>query len=229
MPITKTSQMAKRNAPPPAQINMISRGAVLEGTLRAESDVRISGRIVGSLRVQGRAIITEEGFVDGELIAQSADIAGGLEGLIRVTERLMLRTSARVDADIRAARLIMEDGAVCNGRFRMTTASAPDEEGAILSIESEDLSWDESWVPRLKGPLPGTDEETDDDLFDGLSGPSTPRRFPSPPHDGEFDEDTLVSVDAEEETGEPNAKASDETIPSPLEAETAETKEGDTA
>jgi len=179
--------MAKKKSAPPAQINMISRGAVLEGTLRAESDVRISGRIVGSLRIQGRAIITEEGFVDGELIAQSADIAGGLEGLIRVTERLMLRTTARVDADIRAARLIMEDGAVCNGRFRMTNAS-DDDENAILSIESEDLSWDESWVPRLKGPMPGTDEEEGDDLFDGFSGPSTPRRFPSPPHAGQFPE-----------------------------------------
>lgn len=188
--------MAKKNIAPPAQINMISRGAVLEGTLRAESDVRISGRIIGSLRVQGRAIITQEGFVDGELIAQSADIAGGLEGLIRVTERLMLRTTARVDADIRAARLIMEDGAVCNGRFRMTNTSE-DEEGAILSIESEDLSWDESWVPRLKGPLPGTDEEEADDLFDGFSGPSTPRRFPSPPHAGQFSE---RPEDQEEET-----------------------------
>lgn len=215
--------MAKRNAPPPAQINMISRGAVLEGTLRAESDVRISGRIVGSLRVQGRAIITEEGFVDGELIAQSADIAGGLEGLIRVTERLMLRTSARVDADIRAARLIMEDGAVCNGRFRMTTASDPEEEGAILSIESEDLSWDESWVPRLKGPLPGTDEEADDDLFDGLSGPSTPRRFPSPPHDGEFD-DSPTAEPPEKSTNGASTAPTDEVS----EPEDETQKEGDT-
>ena len=40
----------------PGQINMIGEGTVIEGTLRSESDVRVSGRVVGNLDVQGKVI-----------------------------------------------------------------------------------------------------------------------------------------------------------------------------
>lgn len=101
------------------QINMIGEGTVLEGTLRAESDVRVSGRIVGQLDVQGKAIIAQEGTIEGEITATNADVAGRVQGEIRVEERLVLKGTARVDGDIMTERIVVEEGARFTGECKM--------------------------------------------------------------------------------------------------------------
>lgn len=101
------------------QINMIGEGTVFEGTFRAQSDVRVSGRIIGKLHVEGKAIITQEGVVEGEIVATSADVAGTVHGDVHVTERLVLKGSARVEGQILTGRLVMEEGAAFNGKCQM--------------------------------------------------------------------------------------------------------------
>lgn len=107
------------NLSAPTQINMIGEGTVFEGTLRAQSDVRVSGRIIGKLQVTGKAIIAQEGSVEGEVVAASADVAGTVQGDLNVTERLVLKGSARVEGNIRTARLVVEEGAVFEGKCLM--------------------------------------------------------------------------------------------------------------
>ena len=49
--------MAKKARPlPPTQINMVAEGTVLEGTLYVKEDMRVSGRIVGTVRSQKRVV-----------------------------------------------------------------------------------------------------------------------------------------------------------------------------
>ena len=104
------------NDVPPDQINMVGEGTVFEGTLRAESNVRVSGHIKGTLDVQGRAILTQEGVVEGELRATDADVAGSVQGEIHVSERLMLKSTARVDGNIETGRIKVEEGALFAGQ-----------------------------------------------------------------------------------------------------------------
>lgn len=112
--------MVKPNSPNgPAQINMIAAGTEVEGTLRAKDDIRISGRIKGSLYVEGKAIIASDGVVDGDIHATEADISGIVNGEISVKGRLVLKTTARVDGAIKTSRLIMEEGALFEGKCEM--------------------------------------------------------------------------------------------------------------
>ena len=103
----------------PDQINMVGEGTLFEGTLRAESNVRVSGHIKGKLDVEGRAIVTQEGVVEGELHATDADVAGSMQGEIHVAERLMLKSTARVDGTIEAGRIKVEEGALFAGECRI--------------------------------------------------------------------------------------------------------------
>ena len=112
-------------APSPSQLNMIGEGTVFEGTLRSESDLRISGRIVGKLHVGGKAIVAHEGVVEGELMATNAEVAGSVQGEIRIKELLILKGSARVDGNIEANRLIVEEGSIFNGKCQMTKDIKP--------------------------------------------------------------------------------------------------------
>ena len=117
----KKDNMAKNqtNLPSP-QINMIVEGTVFEGTLRSESNLRISGRIVGKLDVEGKAMVATEGVIEGEMIATTAEIAGSVQGEIRIRELLVLKGTARVDGNIEATRLIVEEGSIFNGKCLMT-------------------------------------------------------------------------------------------------------------
>jgi len=107
------------DAPGPVQINMIGEGTEVEGTLRAKDDIRISGRIVGSLIVEGKAIIAAGGEVEGDIHGADADIAGTVRGEITVKGRLLLKSSARVEGTIRTSRLIVEEGAIVEGKCEM--------------------------------------------------------------------------------------------------------------
>ena len=108
------------NGPGAPQINMIVEGTVFEGTLRSENDLRISGRIVGKLHVGGKAFVAPGGVVEGELIATNAEVAGSVQGELRIKELLILKGSARVDGNIEAVRLIVEEGSSFNGKCQMT-------------------------------------------------------------------------------------------------------------
>ncbi len=114
----------------PGQINMIGEGTLIEGTLRSESDVRVSGRIVGNLDVKGKVIVAKEGSINGELVAGSADIAGDVQGEIQIKELCVLKSAARVDADIKSARLVVEEGATFNGQCEM---------GQMTSVKAKDI------------------------------------------------------------------------------------------
>ncbi len=103
----------------PAQLNMIGEGTVIDGTIRSEGDIRISGHITGKVFVRGKAILSQEGSIDGDLTATSADVAGQVKGTAEVEERLVLKGTARVEATLRAGRLVIEEGAVFNGDCQM--------------------------------------------------------------------------------------------------------------
>lgn len=136
--------MANQTSTVQDQVNLVGEGTVFEGTIRAESDVRASGRIVGTLEVEGKTMIAEEGVVEGEIIATNADIAGQVDGEIHVEERLVLKSTARVDGKIETDRLIVEEGAQFTGECEMGTPIS--DSGA-----SSDGDGHRSGTPELGG------------------------------------------------------------------------------
>ena len=156
MALFKDSSMAKQaEASAPGQINMIGQGTVVEGTLRAENDIRVSGRIVGKLHVEGKAMIAKDGLVEGELLATSADVAGSVQGELQVSERLVLKSSARIDGDIRTERLIVEEGAVFTGQCEMGEAARLN--GQQVGGGQELAALEEEEGEAYESPLPDND------------------------------------------------------------------------
>lgn len=111
---------SKSGAPPaPGQVNIIGQGTVIEGGIKANSDVRISGKVIGNVNVDGKTVVTPEGVVEGEVRSSHADIAGKVDGEVFVSERLVLKNSAVVEGNIHTAKLVIEDGATFSGTCDM--------------------------------------------------------------------------------------------------------------
>ncbi len=142
--MAKQTTTPASNGTSPNQINMIGEGTIFEGKLRAENEVVIRGKIIGTLSVTGRAVIAESGVIDGELEATSADVSGQIKGDLRVKERLVLRGSARVDGNVSTGRFIVEEGAMFDGECTMgsRTVKSGDIASLVSALEQRDTDED---------------------------------------------------------------------------------------
>lgn len=115
--------MQKKNPLPPglkesvgvANLNIISDGTNIKGSLESASDTRLAGSLEGSMRIEGTVVITENGVVDGSIHAEIINVSGSTMGDLIATKKVLLTDTARVNGTIYAERLIIEEGAVFNG------------------------------------------------------------------------------------------------------------------
>ncbi len=94
--------------------NSLVQGTSVEGSLKANSDIRIDGRLNGKLECAGRLIIGGSGVIDGEVDCQNAIIEGKFIGKLNVKELLDIRESADVNGDVSTNKLLIQSGAVFN-------------------------------------------------------------------------------------------------------------------
>lgn len=100
-------------------LNMIGLGTLIKGDLSSDGDLRIDGRIDGSVLSKSKIAMGASSEIRGNVKARSADISGKIEGDIEVNETLFLRASARVNGNIVTAKLVIESGAEFNGTCNM--------------------------------------------------------------------------------------------------------------
>jgi cytoskeletal protein CcmA (bactofilin family) len=117
---TKTEPMTK--APEPVntgKINSIMEGTTIEGEIRSDSNVRIDGRVKGTISVRGRLIVGASGVIEGDVTCQSSDIEGTVNGKINCQDLLSLKATAKLNGDINTKKLAIEPGAVFTGNCSM--------------------------------------------------------------------------------------------------------------
>src|SRR5262245_45959989 len=94
----------------------IGQGVVVEGRISSAQDLRIDGRVEGTIEVGDHALmIGSRAEVKANLVAKSILINGTVIGNVTATERLDLQATGSVEGDISSPRLVMIDGAVVKG------------------------------------------------------------------------------------------------------------------
>jgi cytoskeletal protein CcmA (bactofilin family) len=97
----------------------IAKGAMLNGDIETYGTIRLEGKIHGNLRSKGKTSLGESAYVQGNILAQSAEIAGEVKGTVEIAEILTLKASAVINGDIVCNKLIVEAGASFNGKCQM--------------------------------------------------------------------------------------------------------------
>ena len=117
-------------------INIIGVGTKITGDVNSNGDIRVDGSLSGKLITKGKVVIGETGKVKGEIKCKNSDVEGSIEGKITVAELLSLKTKARINGDIIAAKLAIEPGCQFTGNCDMN-AAAPAHEEAIQTEKTE--------------------------------------------------------------------------------------------
>ncbi len=112
--------MFKNNGPQGELNGFIDRGSRFQGELHFDAAFRIDGKFAGSVRSDGRLVVGEGGEVDAELRVRQVLVSGEVRGSIHAGEQLQIAAGGRVFADITTPSLVIEDGAIFEGRCTMT-------------------------------------------------------------------------------------------------------------
>lgn len=99
--------------------NTIGKGTVVEGTIETFGNIRIEGKIIGDVKTKSKVVIGQSAVVEGNILAQNADVEGELNGNIEISELLTLKPTSIINGDITTNKLLVESGATFNGGCKM--------------------------------------------------------------------------------------------------------------
>ena len=99
--------------------NIIGKGTVLNGDLETYGNIGIEGKVIGNIKTKSKIAVGQASMVNGNIIAQNAEIAGEVKGKLEVTDLLVLKPTAIIHGDIVTNKLLVETGAKFNGGCKM--------------------------------------------------------------------------------------------------------------
>ncbi len=107
------------------QINgIIDRGCSFEGKLMFDGTVQINGDFRGEVLSDGTLIVGPDAKLSAQIQIDTLIVEGHIEGTIEAKRRVELRSGANLVGDIISPSLVVEDGAVFQGRSQMLGGSA---------------------------------------------------------------------------------------------------------
>ena len=116
--------MFRKNNKQPLEINqqeistIIGEGYVFTGDLQGSSVIRIEGKIIGKVNVDGGVVLGEKGSIEGDITTKSAIIYGTVNGNVKTTH-LEIKKTGHVSGNITTDTLEIELGAEYNGTLNM--------------------------------------------------------------------------------------------------------------
>ena len=98
---------------------IIGRGTVVKGSLSGSGDVVVQGRIEGTVSLEDQLTIEPEGQVFANVDIENLSVQGEMSGDIRAGDKVVIAATAKVVGDIKAPRVVIEDGARFKGSIEM--------------------------------------------------------------------------------------------------------------
>ena len=102
----------------------IGSTVVFSGDLSGDEDLEILGQVKGKVELPSHQLtVGESGRIEAEVKAKSVLVLGRVAGNVEASERVEIQASGIVEGDVRAPRLLVQEGAVVNGTIEMTKAA----------------------------------------------------------------------------------------------------------
>ena len=98
---------------------VIGKGIVIKGELHGEEDLVIEGRVEGSIALRKHLIVETTGVVMADVQTENITIKGEMNGNMVASDKVEITAEARVIGDIKAPRVVIDDGARYRGNVEM--------------------------------------------------------------------------------------------------------------
>lgn len=143
-PDTSAEQVRRPPRPAGAEPATIGGSITIRGEVTGDEDLVIQGTVEGSVDLKQNSVtVGPDGEVKADIAGRVVTVEGHVEGNLRAQEQVVLRSSARVEGDISAPRIMLEDGAYFRGGVDMAEGGGRTRTGQALGGGAS------------KGPEPG--------------------------------------------------------------------------
>ncbi|SKA89578.1 protein CcmA, bactofilin family [Paucidesulfovibrio gracilis DSM 16080] len=102
----------------------LGAGTNYHGKLNFQGSVRIDGSFTGEVDSDGTLVIGKDAVVEGTIRVGQLVLSGRLTGEVEARQKVALKKSADMKGDIRTPVLIMDEGAVLEGKLTMGSQDA---------------------------------------------------------------------------------------------------------
>jgi len=104
------------NATPNSSKNVLSSDVEIKGNLKFSGELTLEGKLEGEINSDGILHLGETGTINGNLNVSSIIVRGKINGNVVAKEKIEIKSKAEVFGDIRAAKLVIEEGVTFVGK-----------------------------------------------------------------------------------------------------------------
>jgi cytoskeletal protein CcmA (bactofilin family) len=98
---------------------IVSSGNQVRGSLSGSGDLIVQGRMEGTVALQAHITVEQGGIVVANLETQELTVHGQVSGNTQASQRISISDTATYVGDLRAPRIVLEDGARFRGNIEM--------------------------------------------------------------------------------------------------------------
>ena len=123
------------------RLAIVGRKIRIKGDVTGNEDLLIEGRVEGSVDLRAHSVtVGPQGDVKASIVGRIVTIEGRVQGNLTAEEQIVLLSSADVEGDLAAPRVVLEDGASFRGGVDMGDRAPAGRSGALGRPKAKPVS-----------------------------------------------------------------------------------------
>ena len=138
------------------EVASLGKGVKIEGKIYSTQDLQVDGEVAGTIELPNHKLtVGPHGRIKADIKVREILVLGRVEGGLQAQEKVEIRSAAQFVGDIKASRIILEEGAYVKGSIDIvrTETNKPMTKGQILHIEPSQQPRPVA-TPNFQGALP---------------------------------------------------------------------------
>lgn len=135
------SQSSRPAAPRSTTPAVIGPSISIKGDLTGEEDLMIEGKVEGEIRLKQHSVtVGRSGRVQADVFGKSINVEGEVQGNLTGDSEVVIRNTGRVEGNIVAPRVTLEDGSSFRGAIDMQTPQQAKQSSSPPAAKPESSS-----------------------------------------------------------------------------------------
>ena len=143
---------------------VIGADVEITGTVKSKEPLHIDGKVDGELVCEQAAIVGKQAVIAGNITAGSVTVEGSVQGNITARDRVELKAESRLVGDLKARRLVVQEGATIVGKADVQPAGSEARAAAPAAAKDASPAAADDKSAKAKEP-PRADEREGRGIF----------------------------------------------------------------